>query len=275
MTGCNRIRRGGYCPSAFPLPVRLIAAVCLLSVAACAPPAEAPAPAALSGPVDGTSAALAARLGPGAVASAFERLGAVAYDARVVVQELDESSRPVGRFERTVRHAPGAPDRFLASRATGTLADTSDLDPARLMLRDPIPSVLPDTPAYLAPSTRDQYVVRVGQARGAVRGVEVSHLADTEQAVQRVVAVVDTASGAVLRMTVARSSRSAIYDEATRADVRLQNGPAGLIPAAVETTSIVSTPLGGIRTYRVTWRITPVQRAPGADAPAGTNTRNP
>ncbi len=272
MTGCNRIRRGGYSPSAFPSPVRLLAVVSLMSVAACASPAEGPAPAPVSGSVAGSPAALAALLGPGAVAAAFERLGGVAHDARVVVEELDESSRPLGRFERTVRHAPGAADVRLGTQATGTLADTAGLDPARLRLRDPIPSVLPDTPAYLAPATRDQYAVRVGPPRGSIRGVEVVHEADTEQAVQRVVATVDTASGDVLRMTVARSSRSAIYDEATRADVRLQNGPGGLVPGAVETTSIVSTPLGGIRTYRVTWRIVLAQRVVGA---VGTNTRNP
>lgn len=237
--------------------VAVACAVCLL--AACESPAEqaATVAAAPSGPVAGTPDALVGRLGSAALAASFARLAAVPYDARVVVEELDETSRRVGRFERTFRHTPGQPDLLLGTRGSGTLADTSGLDPARLALKDPMPSVLPDVPAYLAPSTREQYAVRVGRAAGAVRAVEVAHTADTEQAVERVVAAVDTASGDVLRMTVARQSRSAIYDEATRAEVRLRPAPGGALPVAVETTLIVSSPLSGTRTYRVAWRVTP------------------
>jgi hypothetical protein len=239
------------------LRLAVLAFACLF--AACTPPSDEaraalPAP---SGPVAGQPAALAARLGPGALAASFARLDAMPYDARVVVEELDGSARPVGRFERTLRHNPGAGDAALATRASGTLADTAGLDAAQLTLRDPMPAVLPDVPAYLAPATRDQYAVRVGASRGAVRLVDVSHTADTEQAVERVVAAVDTATGAVLRMSVARASRSAIYDEATRAEVRLQAAAGGALPVAVETTSIVESPLSEPRTYRVVWRITP------------------
>ena len=231
-------------------------------------------PAAPSGPVGGTPGALAARLVPGALAAAFARLDAADYDARVVVEELDASSMSRGRFERTLRHTAGI-TRVAATRASGTLADTAGLDPARLALRDPLPAVLPDVPAYLAPATRDQYMVRVGPPRGSVRQVEVAHGADTEQAVERVVAAVDTATGDVLRVTVARSSRSAIYDEATRADVRLASISGRVLPVAVETTSIVSSPLSGIRTYRVVWRITPAGARDAAQRAASTNTRNP
>lgn len=250
--------------------MRLVAfacAVCLL--AACDSPADRAAAAAPSGPVAGTPDALVGRLGSAALAASFARLAAVPYDARVVVEELDESSRPVGRFERTLRHAPGQRDRLLAAVASGTLADTSGLEPLRV--QDPMPSVLAGVPAYLAPSTREQYAVRVGRAAGAVRAVEVAHTADTEQPVERVVAAVDTSTGDVLRMTVARQSRSAIYDEATRAEVRLRPAPGGALPAAVETTSIVSSPLSGLRTYRVAWRITPRPAAAGQR----TNARNP
>lgn len=238
-------------------PVVFACAVCLL--AACQSPADqaAAAAAAPSGPVAGTPDALVARLGSAGLAASFARLAAVPYDARVVVEELDEASQPVGRFERTLRHTPGQPDRLLATKASGTLADTTGLDPARLQIQDPMPSVLADVPAYLAPSTREQYAVRVGRAAGAVRAVEVVHTADTDQAVERVVAAVDTSTGDVLRMTVARQSRSAIYDEATRAEVRLRPAPGGALPAAVETTSIVASPLSGTRTYRVSWRVTP------------------
>ena len=237
--------------------VAVACAVCLF--AACESPAEGAAAvaAAPSGPVAGTPDALVGRLGSAALAASFARLAAVPYDARVVVEELDETSRRVGRFERTLRHTPGQPDRLLATRGSGTLADTSGLDPARLALKDPMPSVLPDVPAYLAPSTLEQYAVRVGRAAGAVRAVEVAHTADTEQPVERVLAAVDTSTGDVLRMTVARQSRSAIYDEATRAEVRLRPAPGGALPVAVETTSIVSSPLSGTRTYRVAWRVTP------------------
>ena len=244
----------------------VFASVCLLaaSVAACTSPSDAPreAPAAPSGPVSGQPAALAARLGQGALAAAFARLDAIPYEARLVVEELDGSSLPVGRFERTLRHVPGQPDATRATRASGTLADTAGLDAARLTVRDPMPSVLPDVPAYLAPATRDQYAVRVAASRGAVRIVDVSHTADTEQAVERVVAAVDTATGAVLRMSVARASRSAIYDEATRAEVRLRAAAGGALPTAVETTSIVESPLSEARTFRVVWRITPRPAAP-------------
>ncbi len=231
-------------------------AVCLL--AACTSPADraAAAAAAPSGPVAGTPDALVARLGSRALAASFARLATVPYEARVVVEELDESARPVGRFERTLRHAPGQPDRLLATRASGTLADTSGLDPARLQIQDPMPAVLADVPAYLAPSTREQYAVRVGRAAGAVRAIEIAHTADTDQAVERVVAAIDTTTGDVLRMTVARQNRSAIYDESTRAEVRLLPRPGGALPAAVETTSIVSSPLSGIRTYRMIWQVT-------------------
>lgn len=241
-------------------------AVCLL--AACASPADraAATAAAPSGPVAGTPDALVGRLGSAALAASFARLAAVPYDARVVVEELDASSRAVGRFERTLRHAPGQRDRLVTTVASGTLADTAGLDPARLRVQDPMPSVLADVPAYLAPSTREQYAVRIGRAAGAVRAVEVAHTADTEQPVERVVAAVDTATGDVLQMAVARQSRSAIYDEATRAEVRLRRGPGGALPAAVETTSIVSSPLSGIRTYRIAWRITPQRVAPQRSA---------
>ncbi|HEX9953184.1 MAG TPA: hypothetical protein VGB53_15545 [Rubricoccaceae bacterium] len=239
----------------------VFASACLLATgvfAACTSPSDAPREApAPSGPVSGQPDALAARLGPGALAAAFSRLDAVPYEARLVVEELDGSSLPVGRFERTIRHAPGAADATLATRASGTLADTAGLDAARLTVRDPMPSVLPDVPAYLAPATRDQYAVRVGASRGAVRIVDVAHTADTEQAVERVVAAVDTATGAILRMSVARASRSAIYDEATRAEVRLREAAGGVLPVAVETTSIVESPLSEARTFRVVWRITP------------------
>ena len=233
-------------------------------------------PVAPSGPVAGTPGALAARLVPGALAAAFARLDATDYDARVVVEELDASSVSLGRFERTLRHA-GGQTRVGATTASGTLADTAGLDPARLALCDPLPAVLPDVPAYLAPATRDQYTVRVAPGRGSVRQVDVAHGTDAEQAVERVVAVVDTATGEVLRVSVARSSRSAIYDEATRADVRLASVGGRVLPVAVETTSIVSSPLSGTRAYRVSWRITPARETAQRAAPrvASTNTRNP
>jgi hypothetical protein len=247
----------------------VVSAVCLLALAACTPPSDAPrnVPPPPSGPVEDDPEALVARLGPSALADAFRRLDASAYDATVVVEELDASGTPAGRFERAVRHTPGAGERAPRTRATGTLADTSGLDPARLRLRDPLPAVLPDTPAYLAPATRDQYAARLGPRRGSVRTVGVTHDADTEQAVESVVARVDTATGDVLRIAVVRSSRSAIYSEATQADVRLRPAPGGPLPVAVQTSSVVSTPLSGVRTYRVTWRIAP--------APGQTNTRNP
>ena len=256
---CNRSGRGGFSrSSALPSVRAAVLAVCLTLLAACSSSTDPDraVPVAPSGPVAGTAGALAARLVPGALAAAFARLDAADYDARVVVQELDESSQPLGRFERTLRHAGGR-TRVLSTDASGTLADTAGLDPARLTLRDPLPAVLPDVPPYLAPATRDQYSVRVGAARGAVRAVDVAHGTDAEQASERVAATVDTATGEVLRMTVARSSRSAIYDEATRAEVRLRPFAGGVLPVAVETTSIVSSPLSGIRTYRVAWQVTP------------------
>lgn len=215
-----------------------------------------------------------ARLVPGTLGASFERLAASAYEARVVVEETDESGMRVGRFERVVQHTPGAGDRVTSTRASGTLADTAGVAPARLA--DPLPSVLSDPPAYVAPSTRDQYTVRTGTAGGTVRQVDIQHTADTEQAVERVTAAVDVATGDVLRVAVARLSRSAIYDEATRIEVRLRRAVGGPVPFAVETTSTVSTPLSGTSTYRVAWQIRPA----GAPAfrPAGgqrTNTRNP
>jgi len=252
-------------PSAVSSAVCLLtfaaSAVAVCALAACGSPSEAPrdVPPAPSGPVADTPEALAERLGPGALAGAFARLDATAYEATVVVEELDPSSIPLGQFSRDLRHTPGGPVRVLRTRASGTLADTSGIDPARLALRDPLPSVLPDTPAYLAPATRDQYAVRLGSRRGAVRTVEVAHTADTDQAVGRVRAAVDTATGDVLRVVVERASRSAIYDESTRAEVRLRAAPGGPLPSSVETVSNVSTPLSGIRTYRVTWRVGPAQ----------------
>ena len=245
----------------------VVSAVCLLALTACTPPSDAPrnVPPPPSGPVADDAASLVTRLGPGALADAFRRLDGSAYDATVVVEEMDASGAQVGRFERVVRHRPGAGEQALRTTATGTLADTSGLDPARLRLRDPLPAVLPDTPAYLAPATRDQYAARLGPRLGPVRTVSVAHDADTEQAVERVTARVDTATGDVLRIAVVRSSRSAVYSEATRATVRLRPAPAGPLPAVVETSSLVSTPLSETRTYRVTWRVGPGQ----------TNTRNP
>ena len=139
----------------------------------------------------------------------------------------------------------------------GTLADTAGLDPAQLTISDPLPQVLADAPAYVAPATRDQYTVQAGPLQGTIRQVDVRHTADTEQPVERATATLDVATGDVLQVAIARQSTSAIYDEATRVDVRMQPSPGGPIPQAVETTSIVSTPLSGTTTYRVAWTITP------------------
>lgn len=196
---------------------------------------------------------LVARLGAGALTAAFARLNAVPYEATVVVTEANEDGQTTGRFERRLAVVPGAGVRVLETQASGTLADTSSLDPERLRLADPMPGLLADTPAYLAPATREQYAVRAAPAGPTLRSVDVRHIANTDQGVDRVSAVLDIATGAVLRMAVARANTSAIYDEATRADVRLADG----LPVAVETTSVVSTPLSGGRTYRVAWEIRP------------------
>ena len=261
---CNRALPGGFCLSPTPVRVRLVfSAVCLATFAACAPPSSRPDSApVLTGPVAESTQALVARLVPTALGASFRRLAATAYEARVVVEETDESGQRVGRFERVVQHTPGAADRMLVARASGTLADTAGLGLARLT--DPLPSVLSDTPAYVAPSTRDQYTVRTGSAGGSVRQVDIEHTADTEQAVERVTAAIDVATGDVLRVAVARLSRSAIYDEATRTEVRLRRATGGPVPFAVETTSTVSTPLSGTSTYRVTWQVRPPGTRPSS-----------
>ena len=235
--------------------MRLATFVCLFLLSACASSGgDAPPPARI-GPVAGVPDSLAARLVPTALAASFERLAGTTYRARVVVVQTDDVGRRLGRFERAFTHTPSGL-RSVTTRAQGTLADTAGLDLPRLA--DPFPHVLADTPAYLAPSTRDQYTARAGAARGTVRAVDVQHTADTDQAVERVTAAVDTATGDVLRFAVFRTSTSAIYDEATRAEVRLARAPGGPLPRAVETTSTVSTPLAGTTTYRVSWTIGPV-----------------
>ena len=251
---CNRAGGGGFSRLALSPAVRLaVLASGLLFCAACGSPSDAPPPPGPSGPVADVPDALVARLGAGALTAAFARLDAVPYEATVVVTEANEDGQTVGRFERRLAQAPDAAPQVLETQASGTLADTAGLDPARLRLADPMPGLLADTPAYLAPATRDQYAVRVAPAGRTVRSIDVRHDAATEQGVDRVSAVVDIATGAIRRMVVARASTSAIYDEATRADVRLAGG----LPVAVETTSIVSTPLSGGHTYRVAWEIRP------------------
>lgn len=252
--GCNRAGGGGFSGPVLPPAVRLAALVSLLvACAACASPSDAPPPPGRTGPIADVPDSLVARLGAGALMAAFARLDAVPYEATVVVTEADEDGQTVGRFERRIAHVPGAAVRILETQASGTLADTAGLDPARLRLADPMPDLLADTPAYLAPATREQYAVRVAPVGATERAVEVEHVADTDQGIDRVSAVLDVATGMVRRMAVARANTSAIYDEATRADVRLAGG----LPVAVETTSVVSTPLSGGRTYRVAWQIRP------------------
>ncbi len=251
---CNRGGGGGFSHLPLSPAVRLAALASLLVVcAACASPSDAPPPTGPSGPVADVPDSLVARLGAGALTGAFARLDAVPYEATVIVTEANEDGQTTGRFERRIAHAPGAQTRVLETRASGSLADTTGLDPARLRLTDPMPDLLADTPAYLAPATRDQYSVRAVPVGGTARAVEIQHDADTEQGIDRVSAVLDVATGIVRRMAVARANTSAIFDEATRAEVRLADG----LPASVETTSVVSTPLSGGRTYRVAWQIRP------------------
>ena len=251
---CNRAGGGGFSALALSPAVRLAALASLLAFcAACAPPSDAPPPVGRTGRIADVPDSLVARLGAGALTAAFARLDATPYEATVVVTEADDDGQTVGRFERRLAHAPGAAPRVLETQASGTLADTAGLDPARLRLSDPMPDLLADTPAYLAPATREQYAVRVAPAGEAFRSVDIRHTANTDQGVDRVSAIVDVATGAVRRMAVARANTSAIFDEATRADVRLAGG----LPVAVETTSIVSTPLSGGHTYRVAWEIRP------------------
>ncbi len=251
---CNRAGGGVFFGLALSPAVRLAALVPLLVLcAACASPSTTPPSVGPLGPVADVPDSLVTRLGAGALTAAFARLDAVPYEATVVVTEANEDGQTVGRFERRIAHAPGAPTRVLETQASGTLADTAGLDPARLRLADPMPDLLADTPAYLAPATRDQYAVRAVPVGGTLRAVEIQHDAETEQGIDRVSAVLDIATGMARRMAVSRANTSAIFDEATRAEVRLTGG----LPVAVETTSVVSTPLSGGRTYRVAWQIRP------------------
>ena len=260
-----------------PLPrsLRLAAALAVLVLPACGGGETRGAPAgtdwlvASGTDTTGAAAALGA-FADGSVPAAFARLAGRPYRVQVTMLEVGQGAAPdtLGVFRRTLDVRPGAPPAVVSTEARGSLADTSGLDAARLLPRDPFPDLLPDDAPFLDRRTRGAYRLTTTPAsRGPEISAEVADPAADRPLVRR--ATVRTRSGAGRTLYVARASRSAIYDETSAASVDLAAGDGGELPHRVAVATETGTPLRS-RALRTQWRIVPA----GAQ-PTTTNTREP
>ncbi len=219
------------------------------------PPPAAPDPAADS------VFALLGRLDTTAVPSAFARLQRMQHAVETVFEVYDETGAVVGRASRTVRYTPthdGIAARVLAADSTGALPP-GGLDDR---VANPFPGVLPAEPAFLAARTREHYRYTmapdtvVDGRRLRVAEARLRPEAGAGEAVRYVRYLLAPDRDAVAGLTVERGLTSVLFDESSRASVRLASVHGALLPVHVETEATVDTPGAPLRRYRLTQRIT-------------------
>jgi hypothetical protein len=206
----------------------------LVALAASGCAGDSPAPAGRLVPEVDSARAILERITPALSAQAFERLHYAPFTADV----RTTGSGPAET--RTVRNVRTAEGTLRLATEAGVVLDR---------LEDPVSSLLPGVPPYLAPRTRDRYRMRLlrASARNGRRliGAE-AELVDRagEEPVRRVTAWTDAVSSEPYALEVVRRSASAIFAEAGRAAVRFRPGVDGPLPAAAGLRARVDVPFG-------------------------------
>ena len=215
-----------------------------------------------AGAVPDTTGATArfAHFADGTVARAFERLRERPHTVTVTLADLDpDADDTLGVYRRELDVRPGAAPRVTASAASGTLADTSGLDPGRLLPADPFPTLVPGDAPFLDPRTRGAY--RLDTEWMNIGQQWVLRVADdtADRPLVRSASVADLTGGRLV-LGVQRASRSAIYDETSSATVEMRDTGTGRVPTRVSTSIRTATP-GRQRHLVTTWAIAPAQDA--------------
>jgi hypothetical protein len=194
-------------------------------------------PAAALGQEADSARAILERVTPALSAQAFERLHDVPFTADV----RTSGSGPTET--RRVRNEPTADGTLRLTTEAGTVLDG---------LEDPVSSLLPGIPPYLAPRTRDRYRMRLLRAFAPngrrLIGAEAVLVDEAgKEPVRRVTAWADEVSSEPYALEVVRRSASAIFAEAGRAAVRFRPGSDGPLPAAAGLRARVDVPFGSPR----------------------------
>jgi len=237
--------------------LRLLSPVlCLPFLAACGGE-HAPA---VADPAADSAFALLASLDPRAVDEAYRRLDRYAYTVTVRLTAEDAGGRREARC--TLAGRPGAGTRVVSSEGEEAFGG----HPCGERILNPLPRLLPDEPAFLAPRSREQYrylartrARRVDTLGGSwqLRVVEARLWpgAFEEQPIRRARFLVDAATGRLLGVEVERASTAALFDEGGRVTVHLQPGPDGaLVPARALAETRVNVPGAPLRRLRLEQR---------------------
>lgn len=232
--------------------------VTVLVLAACAEPSSAPPP---SDPASDSVFALLGRLDTSVVAGAFRALEEHPHRVTTWFEVRDGDGLLLGEASRTVERTPtqdGITLRVLRADSSGTLRDGAFAP----RLVNPLPTLLPDDPAYLALQTREHYRYHMapdtsidGQ-RFRVVEVRLATPANDELAIRHARYLLAPDSEALRGVAVDRRLTSVLFDEANQAEVILRLGPDGrLVPWSVSTTAQVDTPGAAPQQYRLWHRI--------------------
>jgi hypothetical protein len=200
-----------------------------------------------------TAEGMLGQLRADALAPAFAHLDSLGYLADVEVVSLGETGAPTGTFLRHVRLSADGSLQMTGTES-GSLTDTSGLDAERLRLRDPLPSVLPDEPPYLDPSTRDRYTFGAWMP-GAHSARASADSAATKLSIRTASIAFDAQSGGIAAVSVVRASNSPVYTEHTTVNVRLAQVAGRPIPERIVTDTQITTMLGTPRHLRLTWTV--------------------
>ena len=233
----------------------------LLTLAACG---DATEPALHTDDPDADSAfALLVSLNHNAIAEAYAHLDRMAHTAEIELATLDSAGQVLNRSIRHVERRPTADgvQETVVRVDTAALALGDDSWDEQLTVRNPLPRVLPDDPAFLDLRVRDQYTyatrkdsTRDGQRR-RIAEARLHNKPGTGQAIAFARYRLANEDDTVLSVDVRRASTSVLFDETSRVQVRLGATAEGvLVPRIAITESTVDVPGSPPTRLRMTQR---------------------
>ncbi|NNF57764.1 MAG: hypothetical protein HKN04_05935 [Rhodothermaceae bacterium] len=213
-------------------------------------------------PAADSAFALLASLNHNTIAEAYARLNRTPHTAEIELATLDSAGQVLTRSIRRVERRPTAD----GVQETVVRADTAAIAPGeeswaeQLTVRNPLPRVLPDDPAFLDPRARDQYryTMRNDSTRDGRRRIVEARLrdeVDTEQAIASARYHLAGEDKTILSVDMRRASTSVLFDETSGVQVRLGATAEGvLVPRIAIMESTVDVPGSPPTRLRLTQR---------------------